>query len=105
MASFPDGAAIFLDGEDRQVGTTDATVAFESRDQVPLAVRLRKPGYRDEVRPVAPSVPIFVRLTPIDDGEPGGIAGDRACRRGTTYPQATRLGTRPAPGRPERGSR
>ena len=75
IRSVPDGAAIYIDGE--AVGATDFSYGVYAGKHT---VRLKRDGYREEVREVSVTdgeqVPIDVELRPIDSAK-GGPRGDQ----------------------------
>ena len=76
VQSIPDGAKIYLLGENKLLGTTDAYVTFEQKSDARISIVLKKEGYKDEVREVTP-YPMMIQLKAVEDGWKPGRGGRR----------------------------
>jgi serine/threonine protein kinase len=68
VRSIPDGASIYLAGENRFMGTTDTYLKFEIKDDARISLVFKKDGYQDETREVSP-YPMLVHMKPLSDEE------------------------------------
>ncbi len=66
VSSIPEGASIYVYGENRFLGTTDTILPFEVKDVRP-SLLFKKAGYHDEIREVNP-YSILVTLRPLERG-------------------------------------
>jgi serine/threonine protein kinase len=65
VSSIPDGAKIYVYGENRYLGTTDRYLQFEIKDDKRPSLLFRKDGYHDEIKEVNP-YSILIQLRPLD---------------------------------------
>jgi serine/threonine protein kinase len=68
VRSIPDGASIYLAGENRFLGTTDTYLKFETKDDARTSLVFKKDGYQDETREVSP-YPMLIHMKPLTDEE------------------------------------
>jgi serine/threonine protein kinase len=69
VRSIPDGAQIYMLGEDRLLGTTDTYLTIDRKNDTRISLVFKKEGYHDVVKEVTP-FPMLVQLRAIEDGEP-----------------------------------
>jgi serine/threonine protein kinase len=106
VASIPDGAAIYLYGQNKLLGTTDTILPFVIENDVPPSLLFKKEGYHDEIRPVNP-YSILVQLRPLEKRRNGDKAAPAPGTppAGTTAPgQAPSPTAPPATGSPSSGT-
>jgi serine/threonine protein kinase len=68
VRSIPDGASIYLAGENRFLGTTDTYLKFETKNDARTSLVFKKDGYQDETREVSP-YPMLIHMKPLSDDE------------------------------------
>jgi hypothetical protein len=68
VRSIPDGASIYLAGENRFLGTTDTYLPFEIKNDARISLVFKKDGYQDETREVSP-YPMLIQMKPLTDEE------------------------------------
>jgi serine/threonine protein kinase len=83
VRSIPDGASIYLAGENRFLGTTDTYLPFQITNDAHISLVFKKEGYQDETREVSP-YPMLVQMKPLSDEEKRERA--RAIKQGKITP-------------------
>ena len=93
VRSIPDGASIYLVGENRFLGTTDTYLPFEISDDKRVSLVFKKEGYQDETREVSP-YPMLVQLKALpEDDDRRARKGGRQERPSSPDPEPTQLPT------------
>ena len=104
VRSIPDGASIYLVGENKFLGTTDTYLPFEISDDKRVSLVFKKEGYQDETREVSP-YPMLVQLKPLpEDDRRARKGGGRHDRPTSPDPEPTQRPTTTPPSTPPPGT-
>jgi hypothetical protein len=101
VRSIPDGADIYLLGENNKLGTTDTYLAFERKNDERISLVFKKEGYHDAVKEVT-QYPMLIQLRAVEDGEHRQVVKppepDKRDREPAPAPVAPTIRPSPSPG-------